>query len=139
MAQARQALQGAQRAPIAPPQGAPQAPQQGLPVPPPQGAPQAPQQGLPVPPPHIANYFAQLAQTLHPQVLGTLIWRALQQHGATMGNQNQNLQLASEQPGQQYRDAMNSMQMNSYPIINNQGNLVQGLGARNIPAQAQGN
>lgn len=86
MAEARQAMQGAQGGqqpsqPPMPPQQQPVAPQ----------APQAPQgQGLPVPPPEVAMQMAQLAQTLDPMVLGTLIWRALQQHGESLNAQGMN-------------------------------------------------
>jgi len=89
-AQARQAVQGAQGTPAPFPTG-------GGPViqnPAAQGsplasmgsnqAPSAQMNSLPVPPTHVANYFAQMASKMHPQVLGTLIWRALQQHGQAL-------------------------------------------------------
>jgi hypothetical protein len=70
MAQARQAVQGAR--PTAQPQGMPQAPTM------PQKA------GLPVPPPQVAMNLAKMAVTMNPMVLGTLIWRALKQHGESL-------------------------------------------------------
>ena len=71
MQQARQAVQGAQQAP----QGMPQAPV----------APQ--KQGLPVPPPQVALQLAKMAMSMDPMVLGTLIWRALKQHGESLNQQ----------------------------------------------------
>ncbi len=82
-AQARQALQSAQQAPIGGGQ--------------PQGQPQAPQGGLPVPPPQIAMQMAHIALSLDPMVLGTLIWRALKEHGESL-NQQGIQDLASGQP-----------------------------------------
>ena len=56
----------------------------------PQGMPQAPtmpqKSNLPVPPPGVALQLAKQAQSMPPLVLGTLIWRGLQQHGQAVGN-----------------------------------------------------
>lgn len=68
MAEARQAVQGAQ---------APQAP---LPAQAPQPTP-----SLPTPPPQVALQLAKQALSMPPMVLGTLLWRALGQHGAAVG------------------------------------------------------
>ena len=77
MQQARQTLQGAQsQGPVQAPQQPPMAPQD-----PTQG------QGLPVPPPNVAMHLANFAQQMDPMILGTLLWRALKQHGETMNMQ----------------------------------------------------
>lgn len=63
-----------------------------------QASPATPQ-GLPVPPPQVAMHLAQMAQTLDPIVLGTLIWRALKEHGESLNAQGAN-DLGGGQPPQ---------------------------------------
>ena len=89
-AQARQIVQGAM-----PPQG-------GMPQVAPRPAPQmAKPSGLPVPPPQVALQLAKQALTMPPMVLGTLIWRALHQHGQAIGQLGKNsMQMGAMQPPQ---------------------------------------
>jgi hypothetical protein len=77
MQQARQAMPP--QAPQGAAAGQPMKPQKGMINP----------SGLPVPPPGVAMMLAQKAATMPPMVLGTLIWRGLQQHGQATGQLTQ--------------------------------------------------